>query len=136
GGILNGGKLVLGNVAVKDSSAVRGGGIANFRTLTLSNGSRVEGNESLDLFDGGGGIFNGIGASATLSFTTVTHNAVSQGGPGGGIANQGTLVVKDASRITSNTTTTDSPPPPGCTGCCGGSRGGGGIMNDILFDGT
>ena len=120
-----------------DSSASRGGGIANFATLTMSDRSRVEGNESRNPFDGGGGIFNAIGASATLSFTTVTRNAVSDGGPGGGISNQGTLVVKDASSITSNTAAVpiDSLPVP-CTGCCGGSRGGGGIMNDILFDGT
>jgi len=115
GGISNLGTLTVTNSAITSNTTdVFGGGVKNFGTLTLAN-STVSGNSASCCF--GGGIYNG--ATLTLTNTTVTGNSAASffgggiyntrilnmtndtlsgnttGFHGGGIANIGTLTVKN-----------------------------------------
>lgn len=78
------------------SSEQSGGGIYNAGTLTLKNNTTIKKCEVTDLTgDGGGGICNIAGASATLDTVSIKSCEASEL-IGGGIANLGTLTVKNA----------------------------------------
>ncbi len=103
------GSLVLENTKVKSNNASNGGGIFNqFAILTLKRDSVVIGNTATN----GAGIYNAAlgGASGNLinltmqSNSSVTGNTASFGG--GGIFNDGEIVLKDFSSITSNVANT------------------------------
>ncbi|MFF3517874.1 hypothetical protein [Streptomyces sp. NPDC002573] len=105
--------------------AVFGGGIKNFRTMTLTD-STVEENSAVSATTDGDGIHNS--GRMTLSDSLVTRNAA--GETGGGIFNdsgfsgsvrlRGTRVVNN---IPNNCAAAGS--VPGCTGGTGGGNGGG-----------
>lgn len=78
------------------SSKQSGGGIYNVGTLTLKNNTTIKNCKVTDLTgDGGGGICNITGASATLDTVSIKSCEASEL-IGGGIANLGTLTVKNA----------------------------------------
>ena len=86
----------------------RGGGIDNDNQLTVIN-STLEWN-SVDgpswsvpqpATGGGGGIYNGAGATATLTGDIITSNSVGRGF-GGGLKNDGGTVTLDDTQITGN----------------------------------
>lgn len=88
--------LILNSCTVSGNSALgnsfynpsRGGGIANYGTLTL-NSSTVSGNAANYGF--GGGINNS--GTLTLNNSTVSHNAAAGGG--GGVSNSGTFTPRN-----------------------------------------
>uniref|UniRef100_A0A831TH95 CSLREA domain-containing protein n=1 Tax=Thermorudis peleae TaxID=1382356 RepID=A0A831TH95_9BACT len=98
GAIRNAGTLELTDVVVQQSQAPRrGGGIFNSGTLRLATnrtGTLIQNNQA---GTDGGGIANAQGATAELHRVTVQGNSTVQ--DGGGIFNQGTLVIGDASLI-------------------------------------
>jgi hypothetical protein len=91
-GISNGGTLAVSNCTVTHNSGGFGGGIDNQGELSLSN-STVSRNRAID----GGGIFNDSDDSMTISHSTISDNVASGVDPflglGGGIANQGTMLI-------------------------------------------
>ena len=101
GGIANDGTLTLTNSTVSGNNdggggdALFGGGIFNNGTLTLTN-STVSGNRnSADAVGGrGGGIYNGASGILTLTNSTVSGNSAADSG--GGIFNQGTANLFNA----------------------------------------
>lgn len=100
GGIYNDGTLHLENTTVALNSAVDdGGGIYNAGTLTLLN-STISTNVAAPAPGDstpnaeGGGLYNAAGATATLSYSTITLNrAVRTNGLGSGVYNAGTLMI-------------------------------------------
>lgn len=106
GGALNNeGTAVLENVIITGSHADnRGGGISNYGALTMTGGAITDNtcyDQSGDEKNGGGGLFNRAGATATLSGVTITGNEAKVAG-GGAINNWGTLTL-DGCTITGNT---------------------------------
>ena len=103
GGLVNeGGTVTLTDVNITGNTADdRGGGISNHGTLTMTGGS-ISGNTTNDQTapEGGGGIMNSEGATATLSGVSITGNTVKVKG-GGGICNYGTMTL-DGCTITGN----------------------------------
>ena len=103
GGLVNeGGTVTLTDVNITGNTADdRGGGISNHGTLTMTGGS-ITGNTTNDQTapEGGGGIMNSEGATATLSGVSITGNTVKVKG-GGGICNYGTMTL-DGCTITGN----------------------------------
>jgi hypothetical protein len=101
GGIYNdaAGMATVSQTNVSDNSfIVRGGGIDNEGTMTISQ-SAVSGNFAVnDRIELGGGIFNN--GTLTISQSTVSGNSARSGG--GGIYNLGTLFVLHHSTITGN----------------------------------
>jgi hypothetical protein len=89
GGILNDGTLVIDNSRITGNTNFGidtldpGGGICNFRTLTITD-STVEGNSARL----GGGVFNG--GNMTITDSNVDGNS------GGGIANRGVMTVTNS----------------------------------------
>ncbi|MFN5515565.1 MAG: hypothetical protein ACK5CA_12700 [Cyanobacteriota bacterium] len=111
GGIYVGstGFLDLYNTTVSNNSAGDdGGGIYNFGTTYLRNGSIISDNSA----NGGGGIFNNSG-TLTIMDSTINNNSAS--GSGGGIVNNGIILLVINSTISNNTST----------------LGGGGIQNTV-----
>lgn len=96
------GKLTLNRSTVSDNSVYgnssynpsRGGGIANYGTLTLIN-STVSGNSASE--GAGGGISNTLsGSTLTLKNSTIAGNTVTGAiGSGGGIDNHGTVYSRN-----------------------------------------
>ena len=81
--------VALNDLVIRDGvAAPQGGGILNFGTLSLdrltvtNNLENSGGGASFDL--GGGGIYNGDGATLNLTDSTVSDNT-SVGQPGGGV---------------------------------------------------
>ena len=103
GGLVNeGGTVTLTDVNITNNTADdRGGGISNHGTLTMTGGS-ITGNTTNDQTapEGGGGIMNSEGATATLTNVSITGNETKVKG-GGGIINYGTLTL-DGCTITGN----------------------------------
>ena len=103
GGLVNeGGIVTLTDVNITGNTADdRGGGISNHGTLTMTGG-RISGNTTNDQTapEGGGGIMNSEGATATLTNVSITGNTVNVKG-GGGICNYGTMTL-DGCTITGN----------------------------------
>ena len=103
GGINNeGGTANLTNVNITGNTADdRGGGISNHGTLTMTGGS-ITNNKTNDQTapEGGGGLFNYEGATATLTNVSITGNETKVKG-GGGIINYGTLTL-DGCTISGN----------------------------------
>ena len=103
GGIANeGGTVELNNVTISGNTADdRGGGISNSGTLTMKD-CTITGNTSNDRTapEGGGGLFNANGATATLTNVSITSNAAKVKG-GGGICNYGTMTL-DGCTVTGN----------------------------------
>jgi hypothetical protein len=103
GGIYNAGTLTvsscyLGNNYANDFGHAEGGGIFNAAFLTVSN-SDLEQNTT---DGGGGGIYNGAGATATVTGSFIFENATY--GEGGGIFNdKHAKLTIQSSRITGNT---------------------------------
>ena len=81
--------IITGNTADD-----RGGGISNWGTLTMTDCS-ITNNTSRDDDNvsnrGGGGLFNKVGATATLTNVTISDNLAYR--YGGGIRNEGTLTI-------------------------------------------
>jgi CSLREA domain-containing protein len=100
GGIGNRGELILADVEVAGNSAVAdGGGIYNDGTLTLRDSTlgANRANAGGDTFGDGGGLFNTVSGTASLSHGIVRNNTIATGaaaGSGGGIYNQGTLTLR------------------------------------------
>lgn len=80
-----------------------GGAVLNFGTLTLESVTLVGNTGSL-----GGGIHNGFGATLNILRSTITENAATWHGWGGGIYNMGTMRVV-LSTISANTATGENP---------------------------
>lgn len=97
GGISNSGTLTVTNSAISGNSATFGGGIDNAGSLSVIN-STIEGNSVSNL---GGGIYN----NGTLTVTTSTI-ATNTAGYAGGLGNQGTAAVT-SSTISGNSATFD-----------------------------
>jgi hypothetical protein len=95
GGINNeGGTANLTDVTITGCTGDdRGGGICNRGTLTMTGGA-ITNNVSNDRTapEGGGGLFNYEGATATLTGVTITGNEAKVKG-GGGICNYGTMTL-------------------------------------------
>jgi hypothetical protein len=86
------GSILLANIAIN------GGGISNFATLIIQNGSTIGGvgNANIALFGNGGGIYNYAGTT-TVDGSTISANLTSK--HGGGIWNQATLNIQNGSLI-------------------------------------
>lgn len=92
-GIYNSGILTLFNSTVSDNfSSNDGAGIYNTGTLAIFN-STVSNNGCGLPGASGGGIYNSGSGTVTMSFSTVSDNAVHDGGQGGGVYSNGTLKV-------------------------------------------
>jgi len=76
--------------------AIYGGGIYNWDTLTVQNGSTIGGAGMANTADEGGGIYNYEGI-ATVDASTVSNNVAAE--RGGGIYNWETLNVQNGSTI-------------------------------------
>jgi hypothetical protein len=96
GGALNQGTLTLQGSLVRSNGAfTNGGGIANYGLLTVRD-SAIEDNLSVaGGTGGGGGIYNSATATAILTSARVSENEVLID-DGGGIANSGTLTLRDS----------------------------------------
>ncbi|MEX0683765.1 MAG: choice-of-anchor Q domain-containing protein [Dehalococcoidia bacterium] len=114
GGIRNLGDLTLARVRVSDNLVRRsGGGVCNYGVLRVSD-SVIK--DNVAAFAGaGGGIVNYSGGLAVLERTTISNNRADTLG-GGGVANYGTMILRDSVLFGNST---------------GGqaSYGGGGILN-------
>jgi hypothetical protein len=90
GGISNAGTLYVGESDISGNFAIgalgNGGGIYNTGTLNVEDSS-LSGNSAAS----GGAIYNAVGATATVSDSTITSNIATL--EGGGIDNFGTLFV-------------------------------------------
>ena len=75
---IGGGVVTITASAIVSNTALNGGGIANFRTLALSN-TTLGGNSSSST---GGGLLLGDGGSANLNNTTIANNIAASGGGG------------------------------------------------------
>jgi hypothetical protein len=111
GGIFAVGHLTLNNVTVAGNTAVLGGGIgvepANpiGSTVTLNN-STVRGNTAQlggGMFIASGGIPVPPAPVVTLNNSTITGNTAESPPFGGGVFNDGTLVLNGTSSVTGNT---------------------------------
>jgi hypothetical protein len=87
----------ISGLTITNGNAIRGGGIDNLGTLTISD-CIISGNHS----PRGGGIDNENGGTLTLLNSTISGN--SAGGLGGGIESDGTLTLSNCT-ITGNTAT-------------------------------
>jgi hypothetical protein len=116
-----GGRLTVMNTVISGNSAVYGGGIAGdlpFGTTTTITDSTISGNVAqwggvCDFCGSGGGISNIPGQTLTVTNTTINNNGALA--DGGGISNNGNLVVTN-STLTGNSVV-------------GGGGAGGGISN-------
>lgn len=98
GGIYNNGELAITGASIINSTATDGGGIANFGSLTFDDSS-VHANSA---GDDGGGIFNN--GQLHLYGSVVNNNsAVGITGAGGGIYNESSSLLLNASTVTENT---------------------------------
>jgi serine/threonine protein kinase len=148
GGITNRGTLTLLRCSVVNNVSTgplgQGGGITNSGTLTLIS-STVTGNRASGA---AGGLFNGVGAKATLLKSTIMGNTVSSTllnhatVTGGGITNLGSLIVTEstiASNVVSSTGMSDSSSPPAMLRGAGGGIYSGGsltLTNSTISDNT
>jgi len=98
GGIRNeGGATIVDGSTVSSNTAINGGGISNFATLTVTNstiGGIGAGNQTV--VGNGGGIYNYAGTVTVDSSTIISNTAANNGG---GIWNQVTLNVQNGSII-------------------------------------
>jgi hypothetical protein len=85
--------------AASPAGDLGGGGVRNAGTLTLDH-VLVQGNTSFNAEEGGGGIYNAVGAKLTLAHSTVSGNSTFVPGsgyyylvPGAGITNKGTMTI-------------------------------------------
>ncbi len=111
----NGAVATLSSDALSNNTAVLGGGIFNYGTVTLS-GSTISDNtaNTTNYNDGGGGIYNG--GTLTITTSTISGNtAANTNAGGGGIFNAGGLTLTD-STLADNT-------------AAGFEGGGGGLDN-------
>jgi hypothetical protein len=94
GGIYNqGATTTLTNVTIANNSATQGGGIYTFgslATITLTN-CTIAGNSCSGFFNGGGGIYEGIGGPTTILHNTIVAGNTADQGPDidGAITSQG-----------------------------------------------
>ena len=131
GGIFNTGNVTLTNSHIQNNLAFgNGGAINNYGSLILIT-STVSGNRTIDAVFGafGGGIYNNITATVTLTNSTLSNNRTGNstsggaGGYGGGVYNLGTMTVT-GSTISDNQT--------GVGIMVGGY--GGGVFNTATLD--
>ena len=100
GGIYNNGTATVSNSTISGNDVFYGGGIYNNGTATVSN-STISGNKAFSITRGaggfGGGIYNSKSGILTVSTSTINSNSASLGlGIGGGIINEGNLVVSNS----------------------------------------
>jgi hypothetical protein len=86
GGIVNEGTLILDRCLIADNAAASGGGIANLQTLQVFQ-SVISNNVALAA---GGGLYNGPGATAFITNSTIAANGAEQGA---GLYNLGTNTI-------------------------------------------
>jgi CSLREA domain-containing protein len=102
GGLRNeGGATILDASAILTSIAINGGGIANFATLNIQNGTHIgEPGAGNWAFGGnGGGIYNYAGTTTIDASSVISNTAFNNGG---GIWSQVTLNVQNGSQIGAN----------------------------------
>lgn len=107
GGIYNHGltKIDASTINGSNYAADAGGGIWNDQTLVILDGSNISGNTAGASGTGdGGGIYAGTGATTSITDTTISNN--SSGAFGGGLWNDGTMII-DGSTIAGSQTTSD-----------------------------
>ncbi|RLS27609.1 MAG: hypothetical protein DWH70_00205, partial [Planctomycetota bacterium] len=91
--------LAISNSTISSNSSFYGGGIYNSGTLTVSNSTLSNNIADGYGFGNGGGIYNSISGTATVSYSTISGNSGNSGnagGVGGGIYNSGTLTVSNS----------------------------------------
>jgi hypothetical protein len=128
--------VTLSNLTIRNGNVSagfpRGGGIYNLGTLRITNSAVIRNTVTSQCYElcpvSGGGIYNHVGATLTISDSSITGNLASascrQGGcgaGGGGIFSGGTLTI-------SNSTLSGNTAHSVFRGGNGGS--GGGILND------
>jgi hypothetical protein len=99
GGIRNeAGTVIIDASYIRNNSAINGGGISNFATLIIQNGSVIggTGTGNHSVVGNGGGIYNFAG-TLTINNSTVCANSADNNG--GGIWNQSTLNIQNDSTI-------------------------------------
>jgi predicted outer membrane repeat protein len=99
GGIRNeAGTTIIDGCILRTNTAINGGGISNFSTLTIQNRSVIGGSGAGNQAAGGngGGIYNYAG-TLTVNGTTISVNSASNNG--GGIWSQATLNIMNGSTI-------------------------------------
>lgn len=99
GGITNGGAATLTGSVVRSNTAAVGGGIENMAVMVLADS--VVRDNSATASDGGGVQSHGYDAELTLYHTRVLGNSADR--DGGGIQYFGSLALRRASSVTSNT---------------------------------
>ena len=129
----SGGALTLNRVTITGGHIVgpgpagAGGGILNLSGTLNTNNAVVTRNFASSA---GGGIANGIGATATLVKSTVSMNMVPDTGMGGG----GGGILSIASTITLNQSVVDHNTGPGGGGIASGNGNGGGPGSMITLN--
>ncbi len=105
--------LVDGSTVSANSATIEGGGIYNYATLSVQNGSIIGTPGAGNTAYQGGGIYSYSG-TVTVDSSTISANSASSGG--GGIYNRGTLDIQNGSTI-------------GGTGAGNTAADGGGLVN-------
>ncbi len=116
GAISNEGTLTLRDVVVRGNVSADEGAISNEGTLTLAGTTTVSGNVGTSDQSYAGGIANWSGATLTIGDRSVIRG--NTGGYGGGLYNQGTVVLEGEASIRSNHAT----------------ESGGGVYNEFAGD--
>lgn len=101
GAIFNSGRMLMMESAVLSNVAPSGGGIGNFGILSIVNSS-ISKNRAVTSFTGAtgaGGLYNAVGATASISATRVVSNEAY--GSSGGIYSSGAMTIT-ASEIAEN----------------------------------
>lgn len=94
GNILNQGRLTMQSVLIRDGySDVQGGNIANYGSMSLTDGTVSGGGVQ---YVGGAGIYNAPGANATITRAGIRGNSNSHSGQGGGALNRGSMSIIDS----------------------------------------
>jgi hypothetical protein len=107
-GISNSGTVTLTDCLVSDNQANRGAGLINVGAVTLVR-SDVESNLAAQ----GAGAYNGPGATLTLNEGSHIRSNQAPGGTGGGVYNEGTVIITGNSTILGNG-------PDNCVNASGG----------------
>ena len=106
GVIYNTGNAVFTNSTITNNSSsgdrqafVRGGAMYNSGTLTIDNSTLSGNSVTADFYGDGGAIYNASGATTIIKNSLVENNRINSASgysEGGGIANEGTIVIENS----------------------------------------
>lgn len=95
--VLANANVSMSGITIRNGNATSGGGILNAGTLTISSSVLSENAGTT-----GGGINNVVGATLTITDTTISSNGRNLAGRGGGIYNSGDLAIFNCTIVGNN----------------------------------